>query len=95
MAEVSSTGMITTKRWASSFQELRRFTTPEALFEALQSFLACVGKDVDVRPLMEPLLEIATALKHPIRDERARQTLSALRGSGKAAKQALAVLALR
>ena len=94
MAEVSSTKMITTKRWAASFQELRRFTSAETLFETLQSFLALVGEDVEVKPLMEPLLEIATVLRRPIRDERARRTLSALGKGGKAGKQALSVLAL-
>jgi hypothetical protein len=94
MAEALSTGMLTTKRWAASFQELRRFAPLEALFEALQSLLATADETAAIKPLLEPLLEIALSLNNPIRDERARAALGALGQGGKAGKQAAALLAL-
>lgn len=93
MGEVSGTGMITGKRWATSFGEMRQFANPEHLLETLEAFLACVSGEFDARPLLSPLLEIAAELGKTVRDEGARRTLQTLaQGGGKSAQQAARVL---
>jgi hypothetical protein len=92
MARVSDTGMITARRWATSFDELRRFVSGDSLFETLQAFFAAPPRtDFDSKPLLGPLLEIGVGLRRSVSDARARTTLEGIKG-GKAGKQVAQLL---
>jgi hypothetical protein len=93
MAQAESTGMITHKRWASSFQEMRRFVNGGLLFEALQSYLAKAAPNSDSGVLLGPMLEISTSLGRPVTDPLARHYLAGFSGTGKSAKLAQQLLA--
>jgi hypothetical protein len=93
MAELSGTGMITGKRWAGSFDEMRRWGYQEELFETLQSCIAGADRAFDLRPLLGPLLELSSVLRRSLSNTRARAALSAIRG-GKSGQQAAQILAI-
>ncbi len=94
MAQAESTGLITHKRWAAAFQELRRFVGGDLLFQVLESYLAKASPEFDSGALLGPLLEIATAIGSSLTEPAARQHLATFDGSGKAAKLAQKLLSL-
>ena len=91
--ETADTGMITARRWAACFEQLRGFVRLDVLFEALQSLFAEHQGPTDLRPLLGPFLEIAVEGGGKLRDPRARQSLQDFSG-GKAGGQARRLLAL-
>lgn len=95
MGEISASGMITPRRWATSFEELRQFVPQEPLLSTLEAFLASKAAEFDARPLLAPLLEIVVGLGQAPHVEGAQAALRELAlGGGKAAKQAARILSL-
>ncbi len=98
LAELLPTGLIKPGRWQKTFSEVARISPPHTLV-VQQSLERCLCGAPDKMPrdfakLLDLLKELSIETGQGITDERCRNFLAGIKGSGKAAKTAKALLAL-